>query len=65
MSNEFGTDRMHQNPLVEILALLDRLDSSGQDFDTDLIRAHVPEELRAALATEVAALNAELESAGY
>lgn len=60
-----STDRMHDNALVEILALLDRLDRSGQSFDTDLIRAHVPQSTRDALADEVARLNWELESAGY
>jgi hypothetical protein len=58
-------DRMYESPLVEVLALLDRLEASGESFDADLIRAHVPEKVRAELADEVNRLNAELREAGY
>lgn len=59
------TDEMHANALVEVLALLDRLQESGQDYDLDLIRTHVPDKLRTELAPQVAKLNAELRAAGY
>lgn len=39
-----------ETALAEVLALLDRLDDSGQDYDTDLIRGVVPERLRARVA---------------
>ncbi len=43
--------------LAEVLALLDRLDESGQNFDTDLIRGQVPDVLRRKLAGAVADRN--------
>lgn len=49
-----------EKSLVEVLALLERLDQSGQDFDTDLIRGAVPAELRRRLAARVNAVNDEL-----
>lgn len=49
-----------EDALAEVLALLDRLDESGEDFDTDTIRAQVPEVLRARLTDGVAAIKAAL-----
>lgn len=60
-----SADTMHANPLVEVLAVLDRLESSGESFTLDTIRAHVPEAIRAQLAPEVEKLNAQLREAGY
>lgn len=54
-----------RSALVEILAVLDRLESSGESFDLDMIRVHVPEQLREKLAADVAGLNTELRAQGY
>jgi len=48
--------------LAEVLALLDRLDESGQDFDLDMIRQRIPADLRQRLAGSVAEVNADAES---
>lgn len=49
-----------EQALAEVLALLDRLDESGQDYDTDLIRGMVPDRLRAWLSRQVAQINARM-----
>lgn len=49
--------------LAEVLALCDRLDESGQDFDPDLIRQAVPDVLRRRLAPGVASVATEVAEA--
>lgn len=49
--------------LAEVLALCDRLDESGQDFDPDLIRQAVPDVLRRRLAPMVASVATEVAEA--
>jgi hypothetical protein len=62
---EGDTTEPMRKGLVEVLALLDRLEASDQSYHLDMIRVHVPEKVREALAPDVASLNQELQSQGY